>query len=129
MPSAEIDAYIDQLPEEAQRRMNEMRLFWARELPQAQECFKWHMPTLFQHENLLHFVAFKKHLGVFPGPDGVRFFESLRSDYPTSKGTIQIPYDRDIPWNELAKLGQFRCQKAQEKSALKQSASRKINKT
>jgi len=128
MPCAEIDQYIEALPEPGRSRLKEIRAFLAQQLPEATECFKWQMPTLHQYENLLHFASFKKHIGLFPGADGVRFFLTLRQDFPTSKGTIQIAHERDIPWQEIQTLALYRLQKAQEKSALKQSASSKKSK-
>lgn len=128
MPSAAVDQYIKALPEPGRSRLMEIRAFLGQQLPEASECFKWQMPTLHQYENLLHFACFKKHIGLFPGADGVQFFLTLRQDYPTSKGTIQIAHDRDIPWAEIQTLALYRLQKAQEKSALKQGASSKKSK-
>ena len=128
MPCAVIDQYIEALPEPGKSRLEKIRAFLAQQLPKASECFKWQMPTLHQYENLLHFACFKKHIGLFPGADGVQFFLTLRQDYPTSKGTIQIAHDRDIPWAEIQALVLYRLQKAQEKSALKQGASSKKSK-
>ena len=128
MPNAAVDQYIEALSEPGKSRLKEIRAFLAQQLPDATECFKWQMPTLHQHENLLHFASFKNHIGIFPGSEGVRFFEGIRSDYPTSKGTIQIGHDREIPFEDLRLLVAFRLQKAQEKSALKQGASSKKSK-
>lgn len=128
MPCAAIDQYIEALSEPGKSRLEKIRAFLAQQLPKASECFKWQMPTLHQYENLLHFACFKKHIGLFPGADGVQFFLTLRQDYPTSKGTIQIAHDRDIPWAEIQALVLYRLQKAQEKSALKQGASSKKSK-
>ena len=128
MPCAAIDQYIEALSEPGKSRLDEIRAFLAQQLPKASECFKWQMPTLHQYENLLHFACFKKHIGLFPGADGVQFFLTLRQDYPTSKGTIQIAHDRDIPWAEIQALAFYRLRKAQEKSALKQGASSKKSK-
>lgn len=128
MPCAAIDQYIEALSEPGKSRLEKIRAFLAQQLPKASECFKWQMPTLHQYENLLHFACFKKHIGLFPGADGVQFFLTLRQDYPTSKGTIQIAHDRDIPWAEIQALALYRLQKAQEKSALKQGASSKKSK-
>ena len=128
MPSATVDQYIKALPEPGRSRLMEIRAFLAQQLPEASECFKWQMPTLHQHENLLHFACFKKHIGLFPGADGVQFFLTLRQDYPTSKGTIQIAHEQEIPWAEIQTLALYRLQKAQEKSALKQGASSKKSK-
>jgi uncharacterized protein YdhG (YjbR/CyaY superfamily) len=128
MPCVAIDQYILELPEPGKSLVMEIRTFFTEHLPEATECFKWQMPTLYQHENLLHFASFKKHIGIFPGPDGVQYFLTLRQDYPTSKGTIQIAHDREIPWAELRELALYRLQKAQEKSALKQGASSRKSK-
>ncbi|MFM1898352.1 MAG: hypothetical protein RL577_592 [Bacteroidota bacterium] len=128
MPSAAVDLYIDALSEPGKSRLLEIRKFLHETLPEAEECFKWQMPTLYEYENLIHFACFKKHIGIFPGADGVQYFLTLREDYPTSKGTIQIAHDREIPWNDLKTLVLYRLKKAKEKSALKKGAYKKVKK-
>ncbi|MFT8390858.1 MAG: hypothetical protein ABF586_06125 [Sporolactobacillus sp.] len=35
--------------------------------PEAIEKIAYRMPTFWQGENLIHFAAFKKHIGLYPG--------------------------------------------------------------
>ena len=54
------------------------------------------MPTFWQGENIIHFAAFKKHIGLFPGGKATSVFADRLAEYKTSKGTIQLPLDRPI---------------------------------
>ena len=45
--------------------------------------------------NLVHFACFRKHIGLYPGPEAVEEFREQLRDYKTSKGTIHLPYDKE----------------------------------
>ena len=59
--------------------------------PEALEKIAWQMPTYWQKENLIHFAAFKKHIGLYPGPEAIEVFAERLKGYKTSKGAIQLP--------------------------------------
>jgi uncharacterized protein YdhG (YjbR/CyaY superfamily) len=78
--------------------------------PEATEKISWQMPTYWQGENLIHFCAHKKHLGIHPG-----YVERLSGDlleriksYKTSKGAIQFPYDNPIDYELIADITRWR---------------------
>ena len=78
------------------------------------EKISWDMPTFWQGENLIHFAAFKNHLGLYPGEDGVKAFsERLTAEgYKFSKGAIQIPWNKPIPYGLIADLTRYRVSRA-----------------
>jgi len=54
------------------------------------------MPTFWQDENLIHFAAQKKHLGIYPG-ELARLPNDLKERFSankTTKGAIQMTYDK-----------------------------------
>ena len=53
------------------------------------------MPTFWKGRNLIHFAAASKHIGLYPGPDAIVAFAERLKGYKTSKGTVQIPLDRE----------------------------------
>ena len=57
------------------------------------------MPTFYKHHNLIHFAGFKKHIGLYPGADGVAAFASQCEEkgFKYSTGAIQIPYQKPLP--------------------------------
>lgn len=62
-----IDAYIAAQPEDMQLLLQKIRETIRTAAPEAKEKISWQMPTFWQGENLIHFAAFKKHIGLYPG--------------------------------------------------------------
>ena len=62
-PPNEIDIYIASFPAEIQTLLEEMRITIHNAAPDAIEAFSYQMPTFKLHGNLVHFAAFKKHIG------------------------------------------------------------------
>jgi uncharacterized protein YdhG (YjbR/CyaY superfamily) len=60
--------------------------------PNAIEKISWQMPTFWRGQNLIHFAAFKKHIGIYPGVEAMEHFAPRLHCYKTSKGAIQFPY-------------------------------------
>lgn len=76
--------------------------------PQATEKISWQMPTYHYKENLIHFAAAKNHVSIFPSPEAIIAFSSQLKDYKTSKGTIQFPFSKPIPYPLIAKITKWR---------------------
>ncbi len=106
-----IDAYIAQYPKDVQEKLQTIRSMVKRIAPTATERISYGIPTFHLQENLVHFAAFKHHIGFFPGPEAVAAFASQLSAYKTSKGTIQIPLDVPLPLELLEKIIRYRVQK------------------
>ena len=107
-----IEEYISRQPEQARgylRRMNEVI---KGALPDAVEKISWSMPTYWKKYNLIQFAAFKKHVGLYPGPQAVEAFADRLAGYKTSKGAIQFPYDRALPLELIREIAQW-CGKEQ----------------
>jgi len=68
------------------------------------EKISWSMPTYWKKHNLIQFAEFKKHVGLYPGPEAVEAFADRLQAYKTSKGAIQFPYDKPLP---LALIGEI----------------------
>ena len=102
-----IDEYIEQFPKETQEIMRELRIIIKETIPEAKEKISWQMPTFTLHGNLIHFAANKNHLGVYPGPNAIEAFAEELSEYKTSKGAVQFPYGKAIPYELIVKLLKF----------------------
>jgi uncharacterized protein YdhG (YjbR/CyaY superfamily) len=103
-----IDAYIDEQAEEVQPFLRQVRDAIREALPEAQERISWRMPTYWSGHNIIHFAAFKKHLGIYPGDKAIVHFADRLTEYKTSKGAIQLPYEKPLPLAlivEIAKWG------------------------
>ena len=73
-------------------------------IPEAEECISWNMPTFRKNRNIIHFAPAKKHLGIYPGPEPIEEYADRLSGYKTSKGAIQFPYNKEIPYDLIADI-------------------------
>jgi len=105
-----IDEYIAAQTAEVQPVLIKVREVIRSAAPDAVEKIAWQMPTYWQGENLIHFSAQKKHLGIHPGALDrfpVELTERLTA-YKTSKGSIQMPYDKPIDYELIADITRWR---------------------
>ncbi len=108
-PAAEtIDAYIAQFPEEIQALLQKVRETIRKAAPKASEKIAWQMPTFYLNGNLVHFAAFKHHIGFYPTPSGIEAFADEVAGYQSTKGAIQFPYNQPIPYALIGKMVKFR---------------------
>jgi uncharacterized protein YdhG (YjbR/CyaY superfamily) len=111
-----IDEYIADFPENIQEKLKQIRQVIKEAAPAAQEAISYGMPTYKLNGNLVHFAAFKDHIGFFPAPTGVTAFKKELLLYGTSKGTIRFPLDKPIPFELIKKIVKFRVNEASEKN-------------
>jgi uncharacterized protein YdhG (YjbR/CyaY superfamily) len=69
--------------------------------------------------NLVHFAAFKHHIGFYPGAAGIANFEQDLKPYKWAKGSVQFPLDQPIPYDLIAKITKFRVGQNMELAAKK----------
>ena len=105
---AGVDEYIAAFPPEQRDILSAMRKTLREAAPGALEKISWNMPTLYQGENLVHYAAMKRHLGFYPGADGIAAFQKEIAPYKSSKGCVQFPYDKPIPYELAARITRYR---------------------
>ena len=76
--------------------------------PSAGETISYGIPTFTLNGNLVHFAAFKNHIGFYPAPTAIKEFEKEFSIYKTSKGAVQFPLDKPMPLNLISKIVKYR---------------------
>ena len=91
-----MDEYIARQPEQCQLYLKEVREAIRTVIPEAEEKISWSMPTFRKKHNIISFACFKKHIGLYPGPEAVEEFSEQLRDYKTSKGAIHLPYDKPL---------------------------------
>jgi uncharacterized protein YdhG (YjbR/CyaY superfamily) len=106
--ASSIDEYIAGFPEEVKRKLTALRQTIKEAAPDAEEKISYQMPTFAQNGNLVHFAAFKKHIGFYPAPSGIENFKEQLQKFQTSKGTIQFPISEDIPLGLVVEIVKFR---------------------
>ncbi len=103
-----IDEYIADFPPNVQKILQKIRLTVRKAAPQAEETIKYRMPTFTLNGNLVHFAAFKKHIGFYPTPAGTKEFRKELSVYKGAKGSVRFPLDQPIPFGLISKIVKFR---------------------
>jgi uncharacterized protein YdhG (YjbR/CyaY superfamily) len=103
-----IDEYIANFPENIQEILNKMRQVIKESAPEAEEAISYGMPTFKLHGNLVHFAAYKNHIGFYPTPSGIEAFKNEISNYKSSKGAVQFPLNKPIPYDLVKKIVAFR---------------------
>lgn len=103
-----IDEYIRQFPAEIQDILQEIRKIVRETAPEATEKISYQMPTFFMNGNLVHFAAFKNHIGFYPTPTGTEQFKNELSVYKGAKGSVQFPLNQPMPYELIRKIVEFR---------------------
>jgi uncharacterized protein YdhG (YjbR/CyaY superfamily) len=84
-----IDEYIRSFPKEVQKKLEIIRKLIRKLAPEAQEKISYQMPTFYLNGNLIHFAAFKNHIGLYPTSSGISAFQEELSRYKNAKGSVQ----------------------------------------
>ncbi len=103
-----IDVYISQFPLELQETLQTLRKVIKESAPDAEEKISYQMPTFSLHGNLVHFAAFKSHIGFYPAPSGIEAFKDELSVYKGAKGSVQFPIDKLLPYELIGRIVKFR---------------------
>lgn len=110
-----IDEYIEPFPEEVQRILEKIRETIRKAAPEAVEAMSYQIPTFkLNGKNLVHFAAWKNHIGFYATPSGNKAFKKELSVYTGSKGAVQFPLEKPIPYDLVKKIVLFRIQETQE---------------
>lgn len=105
-----IDEYIAGFPADLQKILAKVRSTIRKAAPDAREKIGYGIPTFTLHGNLVHFAAFKEHLGFYPGSSGIEKFKPELSAYGSGKGSVRFPLDEPIPYDLIARIVTFRVQ-------------------
>lgn len=106
--SNEIDKYISDFPKEVQLILEQIREIIKSAAPEAQEKISYGIPTFTLKGNLVHFAAYKNHIGFYPSPSGIEAFKNELSTYKGAKGSVQFPLDKPMPVDLIYKIVKFR---------------------
>ena len=109
MPIKTIDEFISQYPPEVQTILQKIRALIQKSAPGAEEAMAYGIPTFkLNGKNLVHFSAFKEHIGFYPTPSGITKFKKELSAYEGAKGSVKFPLNKPIPYALITKIVQFR---------------------
>ncbi len=108
-PIETIDEYIIAFPDDVQKILEKIRQIIRKAAPEASEAISYRMPTFkLNGKNLVHFAAFKNHIGFYPIPSGIEAFREELSPYKQGKGSVQFPLDKSIPYDLVEEIVKYR---------------------
>ncbi|HSK77882.1 MAG TPA: DUF1801 domain-containing protein [Thermoanaerobaculia bacterium] len=114
-----IDEYIAGFPKDVQEILEKIRKTIREAAPDAEEAIKYQIPTFTLKGNLVHFAAFKKHIGFYPAPRAIEEFKDELSVYKGAKGSVQFPLGEPIPYDLISRIVKFRVSGNLEKAKAK----------
>lgn len=103
-----IDEYIGIFNRDVQKILELVRQTIKKSAPEAEETINYQIPTFKFNGNLVHFAAFKNHVGFYPGSEAIKVFKKEIASYKSSKGAIQFPIDRPMPLTLIKKIVKYR---------------------
>jgi len=114
-----ITEYIASFPEDVQEVLQKIRETIRNAAPDAGETINYAIPTFVYKGNLVHFAAFKKHIGFYPAPSGIEKFKDDLAGYQSAKGSVQFPLDQPIPYELIDRIVRFRVEENIQKAGAK----------
>jgi uncharacterized protein YdhG (YjbR/CyaY superfamily) len=112
-----IDEYIQGFPPDVQAILSQLRSTIKQNAPQAAEKISYRIPTFYLNGNLVHFAAFERHIGFYPGPTGIAHFAKKLKKYKSAKGSVQLPLDEPLPLQLIGDIVKFRVDENSRKNA------------
>ena len=103
-----VDEYISSFPKETQKILKDIRATIKAAAPDAEEKISYQMPTFYLNGNLIHFAAYKNHIGIYPTPNGIESFKKELSKYKGAKGSVRLPIDEPMPLKLISRIVKFR---------------------
>ncbi len=104
--SASISDYISKQPAEQQAILRKIRQLIQTLLPEAEERLSYGVPSFRLNGISIVYASFKKHIGLYPEPEVIEFFQKELAEYQTAKGTIQFPLDKPVPYALIERIVQ-----------------------
>lgn len=116
-----IDEYIAGFPPSVQKILQKIRATIRRAAPNAEETISYRMPTFTLHGVLVHFAAFKAHIGLYPPVRGDVALMKEISVYAGEKGNLRFPLGKPIPYALISKIVKLRVRQNLEKKAARRA--------
>lgn len=99
-----IDEYLKQYNDEVKTILENIRNIIHELVPNIKEKISYGIPTFYLKKNIIHFAAYKNHIGIYPGADAIEHFKNELKEYETSKGTIRFTLKAPIPYNLIKEI-------------------------
>jgi len=107
-----IDEYIAEFPQETRLALEELRAAIREAAPDAVETMSYAIPTFDQKgRHLVHFAGYERHIGFYPGADGIAVFAPELAGFKSAKGSVQFPLGRPLPLDLVRRITAYRVER------------------
>ena len=103
-----IDEYISTFPQKVQDILQKLRQTIRESAPNSEETINYQIPTFKLNGNLVHFAAYKNHIGFYPTPSAINEFREQFSEYEMAKGSVKFPLNKPLPIELIKEIVKFR---------------------
>ena len=105
MAAKTIDDYISAASDRARPVLKKIRAIVRKAAPDATEAISYGIPTFkLDGRVLVHFAAFKNHIGLYPPVKGDARIEKATAQYAGEKGNLRFPLDEPIPYDLIERI-------------------------
>ncbi len=102
---ASVDAYIDAFPKDVQTVLQKVRLAIHDAVPGAGEKISYQIPAITLDDKvLLYFSGWRKHVSVYPLPEGDEDLARELEPYKAGKGTLKFLLDKPVPYDLIGRV-------------------------
>ena len=117
-----VDEYIATFPSDVQTILQRVRRTIRRAAPDAEETISYRIPTFTLNGVLVHFAAFRSHIGLYPPVRGDARLERAVARYAGEKGNLRFPLDQPIPYELIGRIAKHRVKQNLAKAAARRSS-------
>jgi uncharacterized protein YdhG (YjbR/CyaY superfamily) len=103
-----MDEYINTFPKETQDILERLKQTIQKAAPKATQTISYGIPTFQFHGNLVHFAAYKNHIGFYPTTGAIEAFKKELSRYKGGKGSVQFPINQALPFALIKAIVKYR---------------------
>jgi uncharacterized protein YdhG (YjbR/CyaY superfamily) len=102
-----VQEYIELFPPDVREVLESVRAVIRNVIPEAKETISYQIPTFVLDGPVVHFAAFKKHIGMYPPVRGDAKLEAAVEKYANEKGNLAFPLDEPMPLRLIERIVKF----------------------
>jgi uncharacterized protein YdhG (YjbR/CyaY superfamily) len=103
--SVTVDEYIASFPPDVQNILQTVRATIRRAAPGSEETISYGIPTFtLDGRYLVYFAGWKRHISIYPIPEGDAALQKALAPYKHAKGTLRFPLNEPIHYDLIERL-------------------------
>ena len=108
-----VDEYFNAQPENVKKALLEIKECILEVVPLAKELINYNIPAYAlveggKRKQQIMIAGYKNHVGVYPHPTTMEYFEQELKGYKQGKGSVQFPLDKPLPKDLIKRMIEYR---------------------